>query len=73
MSSKKCIIIPKVFKDILPINAEFCEFINDALWYNPNMSLKEFAQLMNDVVMQKSVKLMMDIERCQLNEIMEIE
>ena len=71
MSKKEIIVIPKLFKDLLPINAEFCQLINDALWYRPDMSLKEFAQQINEVVTHKSVKLLMEIERCQLNEIME--
>ena len=71
MNNQGRIIIPQWFKQATPICASFCEMINDTLRNTPDMSLSEFASILNDVMMEKSYNRLVAVEREQFKEIME--
>ena len=53
---KKAILIPSFMKEETPIAAGFCEIVNAALKENPNMSLAEFAQGLNEVNKERALE-----------------
>ena len=52
-------------KEKTPITAEFCEMINEALNNNPSMTLREFAELLDEENKRASVERLERIEQEQ--------
>ena len=62
--------IPHWLKVTHPLNAMWLENINLALQENPNMSLAEYAELLNEVVFKKAYKRLTETVNNQLEEVL---
>ena len=58
--------IPAWMKRDAPMCAEFCEIINLALESNPNMSLAEFAEQINQANVEKAYEILIKAEAQQI-------
>ncbi len=63
------ISIPEWLKREKPINAGFCELINETLLNSPNMSLAEFAEQLHKVNVEATYRRIQEAERQQFEEI----
>lgn len=62
---EKVIMIPQWYREENPKLAGMCDLINDVLAVNPNMSLLEFARVLNQNHVEQSYKRIQEAERKQ--------
>ncbi|MBQ9728210.1 MAG: hypothetical protein IJV85_01295 [Clostridia bacterium] len=63
------IVVTNWNKEQHPICSEFCELINDALERRPDMSLAEFAEILNEANQYAMREMLYEVEKRQLKEI----
>jgi hypothetical protein len=61
------IAIPRWLKEENPITAGFCELINECLDYNPKMSLADFATLLSETNIERSMQRIQKAEEKQFS------
>lgn len=66
--NQKPIVVPKWYRMENPALAGMCDLINFSLELNPNMSLAEFAKVLNDNHVQRSYERMDKIVKRQFGE-----
>ncbi len=59
------IMIPQWLREARPMTAGFCDMINEALEKRPNLSLAEFAEQLDAVNKENTLKLIQAAERRQ--------
>lgn len=62
------IVIPNWLKKEEPVSAGFCDLVNFALDGNPTMTLEEFAQLLSETNVKRTIKRMERSEEKQFKE-----
>ena len=64
-TKKPHIVVPGWMKEETPIVASFCELVNFALEDNPDMTLAEFAEKLNDANMSAALERLEAVEKRQ--------
>lgn len=62
------IVIPNWMKREEPSKADFCDLVNYALEGNPTMTLEEFAQLISQRNVERTIERMERVEEKQFKE-----
>ena len=62
--------VTEAFKKRRPLIAGFAEFVNAELKYDPNMSLAEFAEILDRCIKLDTEKMLSEIIRKQVGEVM---
>ena len=60
------IILTNLYRKKHPVLSGVCEMINDALVDNPNMTLAEFASILDEEVMAKTSEYLTEIIKKQM-------